>query len=57
VTVVYGKEKGLEELDKIDNSKLPPGQDEVIEYIRQLIKDYNGTGYMDFKFSNNQQTK
>jgi tetratricopeptide (TPR) repeat protein len=52
VTVIYGKEKGLEELNKIDESKLPPGQGEVIEYVRQLIKNYNGIGYMDLKVSN-----
>jgi tetratricopeptide (TPR) repeat protein len=57
VTVVYGKDKGLDELNKIDESKLPPGQDEVIEYIRQSIKNYKGTGYLDFKFSNEVQTK
>lgn len=50
VTIVYGKEKGLEELNKIDESKLPEGQDKVIEYIRQSIKTYNGKGYFDFKY-------
>jgi tetratricopeptide (TPR) repeat protein len=50
VTIVYGKEKGLGELNKIDESKLPEGQDKVIEYIRQSIKTYNGKGYFDFKY-------
>ncbi len=50
VTVIYGKEKGLEELNKIDESKLPPGHEKVIESIRQSIMNYNGTGYLDFKF-------
>lgn len=57
VTVIYGKEKGLEELNKIDESKLPPGHNKVIESIRQSIINYNGTGYLDFKFSNEVLTK
>jgi tetratricopeptide (TPR) repeat protein len=52
VTIIYGKEKGLEELNKIDESKLPHEQEEVLEYVRQLIKNYNGTGYWYFQFSN-----
>lgn len=49
VTIIYGKEKGLEELNKIDEAKIPQGQDEVIEYIRQSITTYTGTGFLDFK--------
>lgn len=52
VTIIYGKEKGLEELNKIDESKLPQGQGEVIEYVQQSITTYTGTGFLDFKYPN-----
>jgi tetratricopeptide (TPR) repeat protein len=57
VTILYGTEKGLEELNKIDESKIPPGQDKAIEYIRKSIKSYKGIGYMDFEFLNGALTK
>jgi tetratricopeptide (TPR) repeat protein len=49
VTVVYGSDLGLKEIDKIDKSKLPSGQDDVVNQIRQTISKFNGLGYLEFK--------
>lgn len=49
VTVVYGNKRGLNEIDKIDKSKLPSGQDDVVNQIRSTISEFNGLGYLDLK--------
>ncbi len=47
VTVVYGRERGLEAIDKIDKTKLPYRQDEVVDEMRKVISEFKGGGYLD----------
>jgi Tfp pilus assembly protein PilF len=50
VTVVYGRDKGIEEINKIDRTKIENGQDVVIDEIKNQISEYTGVGYLDLGY-------
>lgn len=50
VTVVYGREKGIAEINKIDRTKIENGADVVIDEIKNQISAYAGDGYLDLGY-------
>ncbi len=49
-TIVYGKESGLKELNKVNSSQFTMDGIDLIGDIRTMIKNYKGNGFSDSAF-------
>lgn len=52
-TVVYGKNFGIKELNKIDTTKLNEGETHIVTIMRKMIEQYNGNTYFELMKSLN----